>query len=180
MPIMQSCDSPEKFPKILAAAIYTLIFVYSSYGLVSYLAYGTEIDEPLITEVIEPENPVMITVKGLYVISLFFTYPIMIYPTNQIIESWVFRSFKRSTRARYWLKNLSRFLVCLSSVYVAIALKDKLDKFFGLIGALLCAPLAFLMPAAIHLKLLAKSKSEKITDIVIICLSFVIFVFCSA
>mmetsp|Transcript_107436 Transcript_107436/g.148568 ORF Transcript_107436/g.148568 Transcript_107436/m.148568 type:complete len:102 (+) Transcript_107436:3-308(+) len=86
---------------------------------------------------------------------------------------------KRSTLLRYWLKNLSRFLVCLSSIYVAIVLKDKLDKFFGLIGALLCAPLALAMPATLHLKLLARTKWQRIGDFAIIAVSFVIFVFCS-
>lgn len=125
--------------------------------MISYSAYGTDIDQPLITEVVEPENPLIITIKGLYCFSLFFTYPIFIYPTNTILEGWIFSTMKRPTLGRYWLKNLSRFLVCLSSVYIAIALKDELDKFFGLIGALLCAPLALTMPAAIHMKLLAKT-----------------------
>mmetsp|Transcript_28543 Transcript_28543/g.20625 ORF Transcript_28543/g.20625 Transcript_28543/m.20625 type:complete len:137 (+) Transcript_28543:1004-1414(+) len=44
MPIMQTCAEPKKFPKILTAAILTLVFVYISYGLIVYSAYGTDID----------------------------------------------------------------------------------------------------------------------------------------
>ena len=51
---------------------------------------------------------------------------------------------------------------------MAILISDKIDKFLGLVGALLCAPLAMTIPAMVHLRLLAKSGSEKIVDIVLI------------
>ena len=45
----------------------------------------------------------------------------------------------------------------VSSVVIALTVADKIDKFLGLIGALLCAPLAMTIPAMIHLKILAKT-----------------------
>ena len=51
---------------------------------------------------------------------------------------------------------------------MAILISDKIDKFLGLVGALLCAPLAMTIPAMVHLRLLAKSGSEKIVDIALI------------
>ena len=51
---------------------------------------------------------------------------------------------------------------------MAILISDKIDKFLGLVGALLCAPLAMTIPAMVHLRLLAKSGSEKIVDVALI------------
>ena len=60
----------------------------------------------------------------------------------------------------------------------AVLVADKLDKFFGLLGALLCAPVAFIVPAMIHYKVLAGNKREKAVDVILIGLSLVILVFC--
>ena len=60
---------------------------------------------------------------------------------------------------------------------MAVTLAHKMDKFLGLIGALLCAPLALTMPALLHLKLIAQSKKEKLFDILILFISVVVLVF---
>ena len=56
---------------------------------------------------------------------------------------------------------------------------DKIDKFLGLIGALLCAPLAMTIPALVHLRLLAKTGSEKVGDIALIIGSIGVLSFCT-
>jgi len=73
----------------------------------------------------------------------------------------------------------NRFFIVISAVYLAVVLASKLDKFLSLLGALLCAPLAFTMPTLCHLKLLAKTRRQKIEDVLIIILSFVLLVFCT-
>ena len=40
MPIMQACECPEKYDKILVAALVTLTFAFVVYGTMSYLAFG--------------------------------------------------------------------------------------------------------------------------------------------
>ena len=40
MPVMQACESPQKFEKILVAAVFTVTVVLSIYGVIAYLAYG--------------------------------------------------------------------------------------------------------------------------------------------
>ena len=87
---------------------------------------------------------------------------------------------KDKSALRSMLKNLSRAVVVVLSVYFAVVLANKLDKFLSLLGALLCAPLAFTFPTLIHLKLIATKKNEKVEDIIIIFVSFAILVFCTA
>ena len=82
------------------------------------------------------------------------------------------------TKRRKWLVNLSRFIVVLLGGIAAVFLAEKLDKFFGLLGALLCAPLAFMMPACLHLKLLAKNRTQRMVDYILILISLAVLVFC--
>ena len=110
---------------------------------------------------------------------LIFTYPLVIYPTNQILEKLAIdKLFKPNSSIGYWLKNCSRLAVCFLSTYSAIELSKSLDKFIGLLGAVLCAPLALIIPTICHFKLVAQTRTEKIIDIVIVAFSFIIMVFC--
>jgi amino acid permease len=77
---------------------------------------------------------------------------------------------------RTWAKNFSRTLVCIGATILALEFEGKIDKFIGLLGALLCAPLALTIPASIHLKVLAETKLERILDsFLVICSIGVLF-----
>ena len=106
-------------------------------------------------------------------------YSIVIAPANKILEHWLFKgSFgPEQKNQRHWAKNLSRFLIALMTVVLAIFLADKITQFLGLLGALLCAPLALTLPALLHFKAIAKSRSEKIFDVFLILISIAILVF---
>ena len=125
------------------------------------------------------DNPVIMIVKILFCINLACSYPLCIYPVNLILESYVFKGFTQKTAARKWLKNLSRGLVVASAAVLAVVFSSKLDKFLSLLGALLCAPLVFTIPTLCHYKLIAKTRREKIEDMIIVSISFVILVFCT-
>jgi proton-coupled amino acid transporter len=115
-------------------------------------------------------------------LNLVCSYAIMIYPTNTIIEDYMYRSLskKRDTKSKrvyYWVQNASRVMVCILAAYCAIELQSKLDKFLSLMGALLCAPLAILYPALIHLGIIAKNKRDVIIDLALVVLALVVLVF---
>eukprot|EP00353_Schmidingerella_taraikaensis_P014736 CAMPEP_0185575066 /NCGR_PEP_ID=MMETSP0434-20130131/6361_1 /TAXON_ID=626734 ORGANISM="Favella taraikaensis, Strain Fe Narragansett Bay" /NCGR_SAMPLE_ID=MMETSP0434 /ASSEMBLY_ACC=CAM_ASM_000379 /LENGTH=67 /DNA_ID=CAMNT_0028191835 /DNA_START=1615 /DNA_END=1818 /DNA_ORIENTATION=+ len=55
-----------------------------------------------------------------------------------------------------------------------------MDKFLGLLGALLGSPMAMTIPALIHYKSVATSKCAKGVDIVIIILSVFTLIFSTA
>ena len=65
------------------------------------------------------------------------------------------------------------------AVLMALLIAEKIDKFLGLIGALLCAPLALTIPALVHLRLLAKTSTEKMVDIAFIVGSLGVLTFCT-
>ena len=70
-------------------------------------------------------------------------------------------------------------LVVLVSVVIAMTVADKIDKFLGLVGALLCAPLAMTIPAMVHLRMLARTTKEKVIDLIFIVGSMAILLFCT-
>jgi len=63
-------------------------------------------------------------------------------------------------------KNLSRTIIVAISCVVALAVYDKLDQFLSITGALTCIPVAFLIPAALHLEIIAKADNDKTAKII--------------
>ena len=62
--------------------------------------------------------------KLLFCINLIFSYPLTIYPANKILEGFLFVRMTENTPTRKWLKNLSRFLVCVVSAACSILTKN--------------------------------------------------------
>eukprot|EP00347_Sterkiella_histriomuscorum_P022403 403338616 len=74
---------------------------------------------------------------------------------------------------------LLRCTLVILCVYMAIFFAKKLDKFFSLMGALLCAPIVFTLPTLCHLKICAQTQREKFIDWSIIIGSLFVLVFCT-
>lgn len=75
------------------------------------------------------------------------------------------------------MNNLLRTIVVVLTVIISITIADKIDKFLGLVGALLCAPLAMTIPALVHLILVAKTFKAKLIDTALIAGSFAVLGF---
>jgi proton-coupled amino acid transporter len=155
MPIMQSCAEPDKFIRLLVMAIFSLTVLYIWFGYVCYFAFGASTD-PIVTEMLPSTSPFTLAIKVVFCLNLVFGYSICINPTNTIIESWMFGGMKATT-TRKWFKNISRTFVCFLSIILAVQLGESINKFLGLLGAMLCSPLALTIPACLHLKVLAKT-----------------------
>ena len=74
---------------------------------------------------------------------------------------------------------MSRTVLVAITIVLALVIYDTLDKFLSISGALTCTPLAFILPASFHLKILAQSKCDKCLDIFIIVTGLIIMVFCT-
>lgn len=95
----------------------------------------------------------------MFCINLVFSYPLTIYPTNKILESFLFVRMTENTWKRKWLKNLSRTIVCFLACFLSITFTNVLDQFLGVSGALLGVPIILIMPTLCHLILVAETKS---------------------
>mmetsp|Transcript_24574 Transcript_24574/g.32917 ORF Transcript_24574/g.32917 Transcript_24574/m.32917 type:complete len:145 (-) Transcript_24574:75-509(-) len=125
------------------------------------------------------DSVTVIIIKFLFSLNLVCSYAITIYPANQAVEEWFCGCLKKGSSRLYWMQNFSRVCVTMLAAICAVCLASKLDKFLGLMGSLLCAPLALFFPAVAHLKLLAKTTKDKAIDIALIIAAVSIFMFCS-
>ena len=104
--------------------------------------------------------------KIAFSLNLVFSYPLVIHPANIIVESWLFSNWEK-TRKRQMCKNVTRSIIVALSCVVALLVYDKQDILLSLSGSLACIPVAFMIPAALHLQVIAKKdnlKSQIIID----------------
>ena len=79
-------------------------------------------------------------------------------------------------------KNLSRTIIVALSCVVALSVYDYLDRFLSITGALTCIPVAFLIPAGLHLEVIAKADNDKrarAIDIAILVVGMIALVYCT-
>ena len=115
----------------------------------------------------------------MFCLSLVFSQPLQLYPVHLIVEDYLYSSWAKTPK-RQWFKNLTRTLLVGFTVVFTMSLGDKMDKFLSILGALCCTPIAFTFPALFHLKVAAKTKSEKAVAIFILSISYCILIFCTA
>jgi solute carrier family 36 (proton-coupled amino acid transporter) len=114
----------------------------------------------------------------LFALNLVFSYPLVLYPAHIIIENILYAGMPKS-RFRQMLKNNSRTILVFATCCMTIMLGDKLDKFLSILGALTCTPIAFTFPALFHLKAVASTPLQKISDIILIIFSMCILIYCT-
>jgi proton-coupled amino acid transporter len=178
LPLLEVTKNPEQYPKILTMVLITVMALYVFFGEFCLFVYGDEIQTPLITDNLPRGSPVVWVIKIAFSINLIFTYPLVIYPANTIIEGYLYANMPRSKK-RQWLKNLNRTIMVLFTVVFCLSLGDKLDKFISVLGSLACTPISFTLPCLFHLKLCNPTKIERLIDYFIIGLSFLIMIFCT-
>jgi amino acid permease len=120
---------------------------------------------------------VVAIIKLFFIVNNVCTYPIHIKACNTNIDKVLTKGMDKSLK-RTWIKNMSRFTVLVSSVIVAVMVADKLDKFLGFIGAVVCPPLALFMPALLHYTVVSESRIGKTCDIILILLSIATLIYC--
>ncbi len=67
--------------------------------------------------------------------------------------------------------------MCIAAATLAVIMQEDVDRCLGLIGAVLCSPLALTIPASLHLKVLAKTRLQKSVDCVLIVTSILVLLF---
>lgn len=180
MPVLATAENPKDFKRMITYAYITLIAFYLLFGEICVYSWGNALD-PYVTENLNAENTVVIILKFAYSLNLVCSYPIVIQPANMAIENWLCRCVRNSPKKLYWAQNFSRLLVTSSAIFMAIVLASKIDKFLGLVGSLLCAPLAMTFPVLLHMKVIkTETKGAWAFNMLILVLSILIFVFCTA
>ncbi|RLN89176.1 hypothetical protein BBJ28_00024092 [Nothophytophthora sp. Chile5] len=171
----------HKFPTIVASTIMFLVVFFSLFAGAVYAAFGQSTQSVVTLNL--PNASVSsgtMIVQLTYSLALVLTYPLMLYPVVNTLESYFF-SRKRVKGFWRWKKNGFRFaLVCLTaaiayfgkeevsdslcgivaarvhcqlisfSVAVCECVHLQLDNFVALIGGFCSVPLAFIYPCLFH------------------------------
>jgi proton-coupled amino acid transporter len=188
LPVGQLCAHPEDYKKIVMMVIVTVAVLYISFGMICTIAWGNEIQTPMITDQLPAKNPetdenpsdiwVSWAIKFLFSLNLVFSFPLVLYPAHIIIESNLYKGWPKSIK-RQWSKNFTRTLLVSLITLLTIVLKEKLDKFLSLLGAVFCTPVAFILPAMFHYKACAETTKQKAIDIFFVCFGIIVLIFCS-
>ena len=163
-------DLRPKFKKFFVSTIVGITTLYITFGAAGYLSYGPETRDIITLNL--PNNGgfnFSILVKSCLCVSLFFTYPIMLFPVFSILE-------KKMTIATSGVKSkvLRLFVVLLTGIIVVRV--PNFGQLMALVGASCCTLLAFIMPALMHLVLFRHDTGDKdgangrVLDYVLVCI----------
>lgn len=96
--------------------------IYILFGCLGYFTYGSSMTSPIVTEMLPPTDTIVVATKLVFIINLICSYALCIYPTNKIVEGWIFGKSKDNSVIIYWLKNISRAVVAMTAMYLGVAL----------------------------------------------------------
>ena len=99
MPVLAKAREPELFNRCLIAAIATLCCIFIIFGELTSFTFGQNLTEPFITQMLPAGNLGVSLLKVGYTLNLICSYPITIKPTNEILESYLFRRQVQSPHA---------------------------------------------------------------------------------
>ena len=157
MPVMNAC-SPEvhkNFPYILAAALGTLCTIYIVFSEINYYTFGNGLDQPIVMGMMPTGNPIIQIVKVLFSFNIMFSYPITIFPTNQILDEMLLARFPENSTLRVVSFRLICTLVLLLGLVSAIQFYHDLDKILATTGVAFGTFVVLFVPSLCHYKLIA-------------------------
>lgn len=154
-------DYRSRFKFIFSLAIMSMTALYILFGVCGYLSFGPE-TQGIITLNL-PAGRMPLTVKGCLCFSLFFTYPVMLFPVVEILER------RLGTQSSMLKGNMLRAGMVLITV-VTVTIITDFSTIMVLIGATCCSLLAFILPALTHLRIFRTrlTKQNKIEDYTIL------------
>lgn len=156
-----------RFRSIFKWTMLLITTLYVLFGVCGYMSFGPDTN-PIITLNL-PSGIFPFLVKSCLCFSLFFTFPVMMFPVIQILEKrWNFFEAVR------WKGNVLRFVMVFLSAVIVLIIPSFADL-MSLVGATCCSLLAFILPALFHLKLFNKELtiSQKLLDVSLIIVGLV-------
>jgi amino acid permease len=172
MPIMNASNDAarKKFPKLIFAALATLILIYVTFSSLCYFTFGNNLNEAIIVEMLPAQSKVIQATKILFCINILFSYVITIYPTNQVLQGLFFSKFDEDTNSRRVFNAFGSLVILILGFTCAITFYSTLDRFLGVSGVLIGCPVILIIPCLCHYMLLSRNgkTSQKAADIFII------------
>ncbi|TKW31241.1 hypothetical protein SEVIR_2G092700v4 [Setaria viridis] len=161
----------RKFRGVLSQAVAAIITVYVCFGVCGYLAYGDATKDIITLNL--PNNWSSVAVKVGLCVALALTFPVMMHPIHEIVETRFRSSFQklsRNVRGAEWLGLHSSRILVVAILTVVASFIPAFGSFISFIGSTMCALLSFVLPALFHLSIVGSSMSlwRRVLDYVIL------------
>ncbi|KAJ0987152.1 hypothetical protein J5N97_005508 [Dioscorea zingiberensis] len=162
LPLEASMTNRRQFRWVLSLAFTGITVAYILFGIFGYLAYGEDTKDIITLNL--PKNWSAVAVKVGLCVALIFTFPIMMHPIHDILESrlkssgW-FQKLSYNVRGAEWagLHGARMFMVVLLATVASFI--PGFGSFISFIGSTVCALLSFVLPATFHLIFMGSSLS---------------------
>ncbi|GFH59072.1 amino acid/polyamine transporter [Chaetoceros tenuissimus] len=147
LPLESSCENRDWFPSLLKKTLFAITSLMAVFGCCGYFAFGSVTAAPITLNL---DGDVSTIVKLALCLGLYLTYPIMMFPVNEVIEDIVLGEGSRQNKG-------FRAGVVLFSAFIAWSIPD-FGKFLSLVGASICVILGFILPSYFHLQAFERSE----------------------
>nr|XP_054754826.1 uncharacterized protein LOC129260858 isoform X1 [Lytechinus pictus] len=156
-------DKREKFRSIFKLAIASMTSLFIGFGACGYLSFGPETMNIITLNL--PDGVLPHAVQALLSFSLYFTYPVMMFPVIRIMEKRLINDPNNEVIKGNFLR---LGMVLLTAVVVVLI--PNFTTLMALVGATCCTLLAFILPGLIHWRIFQESRScfAKILDVLLI------------
>ncbi|ODN95920.1 solute carrier family 36 (proton-coupled amino acid transporter) [Cryptococcus wingfieldii CBS 7118] len=176
IPITESMKEPKKFPKLLSGIMVLVAVLFAGAGVMSYAAYGSEIQTVVIVNLPQDDKFVQ-AVQFLYSVAILLSSPLQLFPAVRIMENGLFSKSGKHNPSVKWQKNVFRACTVVFCSLLSWAGSSELDKFVSLIGSFACIPLCFIYPPMLHLRACADTRRARILDWTLIVFGVVVGAF---
>ncbi|CAG0899359.1 unnamed protein product [Darwinula stevensoni] len=149
LPLEESLNSSIRtnFRKYFVSTMVAVTCLYITFGASGYLSFGPETKEIITMNLPHTgELDFAMLVKSCLCFSLFFTYPVMMFPVLQLIDS-------RCSALEGALQSVIVRLLLVSCTGIVVLAIPNFAHLMALIGATCCTLLAFVLPAIFHLRI---------------------------
>jgi proton-coupled amino acid transporter len=143
------------FRSYFVTTIISVTVLYITFGCFGFLSFGPETRDIITLNL--PHNSGVdfaVIVKSCLCFSLFFTYPIMMFPVTSLLEE---RLLNQPSRL---YANLIR-VGLVAATGITVILVPRFADLMALVGSTCCTLLAFIMPGLCHLILFGKSSDAQ-------------------
>jgi len=164
IPITDAMREPRKFPAVLSGVMIFLMFLFGGAGVLSYAAYGAEVQTVILVNLPTDQKFVQV-VQFLYASAILLSTPLQLFPAIRIMENLFFTKSGKTNMKIKWEKNAFRAMTVFVCYIVAWLGASDLDKFVSFIGSFACIPLCYVYPAMLHYKACARTRWAKGKDI---------------
>lgn len=160
----------DKFRSIFVCTMTGLTMLYICFGVSGYASFGPHTMDIITLNLPHGSGTVDFAamVKICLGISLFFTYPMMMFPVTHLLD----KTFSLTTAP--YRGNIMR-LILVGMTGVVVNAVPNFAILMSLIGATCCTLLAFILPATFHLSIFRQRlpKRQKYFDIMLIVLGVI-------